>query len=418
MTYSRLFLIFLAAIYLSACGNNDDDDNCTTLNTEWTAPQEGSAWLFVTDEDGQIIEGASGNPRQTIRLSPEVCGERADVTYLLAETRTMLIDGQEEEVLVYELQTFLNAPDNLEIVTPPSDPGATRAIAVEGVTSVESLLWPEQSNTTFDGPVFLSEASSLLSFEIQVPAGRPAFLTLRANEEAPNRYIWIETVTEDDYTFVYDDLPLLEPQGPLTLPDDAGWRYIIYGLNDEGQTRLAYPFFPVQESFGEELPTAVDVPLLRVNAFRFTSSPDLSIAPISHRYDKLHPVLPSSITKLEAEANLQRAGESITATVSSERAITALTLEFLPDADDNPRLEWTVHGSPEDLSLFVWPDWPNELSSARADVLEQNKDNLLFLSAKNFDNNSSTEDYLRAQARKDRRWEAQQGLLSRIWVFE
>jgi len=415
-----LSLLFFSA----ACNKNDDDGSsgCNDFSAGWQS-EEGAfpvedQRLFITDENGTLIAFVQNEAGQTLNLNTEACGERTDLTQYRLETRTFLISGELKEVPVHHLRTYLGVSDGFEIRDSAVLTPETRAFSIAGVTSVEELLWPAYNTTVFDYPVFIDTQSDLLSFEIPIGAAQPAFLTIRANGEAPTRYLWVDNVDQSNLSFQYENLPLLQPQGPVSLPNSASWHYNIYGLADFGFTRLAAPKAPalVSDEFGAALPAFTDVPQLRLEAFQLATASNGQVY-YPYLYDEVQSGLPAAIDIAEPAITAERAEEQLSINISGT-PVSLVEVSLTEINAEDERLIWTVYGQPEHFINFEWPDWPEPIAGKRASLLNKNRDTPIIINAKQYNSSTTYEAILEAISRKDQLWEAEQGLRSRGRVVE
>lgn len=416
-----LFFLLAFSLLFIQCNNNDDDQSdCTNYTIGWSTQENEMAeanWLVLTDETGTLIASVKEDEVNDLTVDVENCGVRVDVTAFSFERRSFMVDGQSTELPVYYLRTFLDVPSGFEIKDQEKTMAGNRAIAVEGVNTLEELIWPATNNTDFDGTAFIDPEASLLSFQIEVPERHPAFVRIRANSEAQSRYIWIDSVLQTDYTLSYEDLPLLQPQGPVILPNDALWNYNIYGQNTLFETRIANPIAPalVMDEFGVLLPQNQDISTLRTEAFQAAFASD-SRSYNAYYYSENLSGLPGMITTIEPNFVIERADEGISINVSGE-SLTALEISLQEQNSTDTRLIWTIYGKAEHFEDFIWPAWPESLSNERLNQLIKNSATSIIVNALQYGNDPVYEDFLRAKGQNDDVWESKQGLRARARAF-
>ncbi|MCG8328182.1 MAG: hypothetical protein MI974_10880 [Chitinophagales bacterium] len=416
-----LFFLLAFSLLFIQCNNNDDDQsNCTNYTIGWSTQENEMAetkWLVLTDETGTLIASVKEDEINDLTVDVENCGVRVDVTAFSFEHRSFMVDGQSTEIPVYYLRTFLDVPSGFEIKDQEKTMASNRAIAVEGVNTLEELIWPATNNIDFDGTAFIDPEASLLSFQIEVPERHPAFVRIRANGEAQSRYIWIDSVLQADYTLSYGELPLLQPQGPVILPNDALWNYNIYGQNTLFETRIANPIAPalVMDEFGVLLPQNQDISTLRTEAFQTAFASD-GRSYNAYYYSENHSGLPSMITTIEPNFVIERANEGMSINVSGE-SLTALEISLQEQNSTDTRLIWTIYGKAEHFEDFTWPAWPESLSSERFSHLTKNSATPIIVNALQYGSSPVYEDFLRAKGQSDNIWETEQGIRARAKEF-
>jgi hypothetical protein len=415
MKYLLISITTLVLLF-SACNKDDDEGSgCTDFSASWitktNSEEVESQWLFATDTSAAVVASVDGNIGSTLEINTELCGEkRMDITQYRLERRAVDINGEIREVPVHQLRTYLGVEDGFVITDVDSLPATNRAFAIEGVSSLEELTWPERANSGFEFPIFLNQSDQILSFEVPIGLAQPAYFIIRGNGEAPNRYIWVENVDESDLSFQYDALPFLQPQGPVELPNDAFWLYNIYGSGPFGTTRIATPREPalVQEEFGVELPNAATLPSFRLQAFDFTNTTDgRSYSP--YVYDQVVQGLPGAIDVINPQISYSGNLEGVEIRTQGT-LIQLIEISLVEQSDETSRLEWFVYGKPEHFQSFKWPQWPEALSGQRANLLSKNQNTPVVVYARQYLSSPPYSDILNAVITQDEWWEATQGL--------
>lgn len=418
---ARFLFSALAALLLFSNCKKDEGDSCTGAEVVWFTPTlpGGDNWLWFSDEKGELLEVAEVESRDRYRLSTDACAETYSLSFLQQYRRPALIGGQVVEVEVYELETYIGLPDGLQFDTLITA-APLRAFALEGIQTVEELLWPAESKETFSRDIYIDPNADLLSFEIPVPDGQPAFLTIRANGDAETRFIWVDAVDEFDYTFAYSGLQRLEPYGPVGLPNNGNWRYSVRGLGEFGSTVLDYSSTPdlVQFEFGAALPPADVVRAFQLTARQESFHNGQVFYPI--HYEKEAPGLPDAIPSPAFDFDFQRPDANRIQVVMQQGEVQAVQVQFYDNAANagsGPWLRWTLIGSPASMADYTLPQWPDAVQGARNALLAQNRNTPLIATAKAYDSKPTFRQVLEAIARKDTGWEAAQGLLSRSKAF-
>ena len=416
MRLARQALIFLLMFsFHFTCNKNDDSGACGKFDARLQAPATPgpSFWILLSDEKGALLDARRAEAAGGYSVSTRECAGRYDFTIIQRREEEVAIGGNPATVAIYEATTFLDVADGLEFDRRDPGQGELRDFSIEGVQSLELLLWPEESLQSFGRDAFIDQAVQRLSFEIPVYEGDPAFLIIRANGEAENRFLWVNAVDRYSFTFDYGALDRLEPFGPIALPNDAPWRYFVDGVGEFGATRLDYSSLPDQVffEFGTALPPADTVRAYRLTAREERFKNGGLFFPVY--FEKELPGMPAAIPEPEVDFTLQRnSRESFQANVT-EGQPTALAL-FLHDnasnAGQGPWLRWSVYGSPEAMADFRLPPWPAELSAARADLLAEGRQTPVIMRAFTYDSQPTYRQFLDARAAREEGWDAQQGL--------
>lgn len=417
---TRFLLPALAALFLlSAC--KKDNGPCNGAEIVWYTPtlQGEDNWLWLSDEKGAVLEAKAAESRERYRLSTEDCAKTYNLTFLQKYRRPALVGNQLVQVEVYELLTYTDISDGLQFDTLITA-APIRAFAVEGIQTVEELLWPAESKEAFNRNIYIDPDAGLLSFEIPVPDGQPAFLTIRANGEAQTRFIWVDAADQDDYTFAYDGLQLLEPYGPASLPNNGSWRYTIRGLGMFGSTVLDYSSLPdlVQYEFGAALPPADVVRAFQVVARQESFHSGVAFNPV--HYEKEGPGLPAAIPAPAFDFDFRRPATGQIQVEMIQGEAQALQVQYYDsavNAGSGPWLRWTIVGSPDALISFNLPQWPDALAGIRDGLLDEGRNTPVFVTAKAYDSKAPYRQLLEARAGQDTGWEAAQGLLARSKAY-
>lgn len=413
-----LFFILTALLLAFACNQEDDDGApCPSATFTWNTPHFSGAGstMFLTDENGALLDRLDVESQGQFALSTEACPGRFDLTLLKVSTTTVAEGGSPREVSIFELTTILGAAHGLVWDTLAQSPAATWEVAVSEVNSLEALRWPAAQQEPFGGDAFIDPQAHLLSFGIQVPEGAPAYATVRANGEAQERSIWVEEAREGQFSFAYDDLPNPQPFGPIELPNNGNWRFRIFGQGPFGEALLDYSYLPdlVSGSFGlrlpEEGPDGFRLLVEEANTFE-------GYAFSANRYNQLVDGLPARLPVSSAQFSLEREGDTVQVTTTAAPP-EVYRLRIVEETGDGPWLHWTVLGTPEQMKAFVLPQWPELLSVTRATFLGGSRSPVALLSALSFERPPGYEAFIEAQARKTPNWEAAQGLIERSRAF-
>jgi hypothetical protein len=409
----RICLIALLFSLLFINCNKDDDDNLMNFDASWQPfigeDQLDALWLFYTDETGLVVESKEVQVGQPISFSGEV--DRLDLTSLKKVRRFFMEEDVLVEREVYELRTYLNVPSDFDINEVQDTSTSTVAIAIEGVAELDKLIWPENSTTTFQFPIFQNTAEDILSFEVPLRTNQPAYFTVIANGESTPRYIWIDELVEEDYTFNYTSLPILQSPIEVSLPNDAFWVYNVYGISNSGQAKLSAPSMPALETeqFTLSLPDASDVSTLRVQANDISNTAD-GQSYAQNILDKVVTTMPQSIPAIGNSMALLRNEDVFELNVNDESVdIIELSTPLLTSAE-GIKLDWKIYGHPEAFVQFRWPKWPEVFINDRIDLIRVANESVVFFTAKKYDSQILYDDYLNAQAAGDYLWEAEQGL--------
>lgn len=411
----------LAALLLVSNCNKNDGGSCSGAEVVFYTPTlpDDNNWLWFSNEKGEVLEVAEVESRDRYRLSTEACAEQYSLSFLQQYRRPALVGNQLVQVEVYELTTYVGIPDGLQFDTLVTA-APLRAFAVEGIQTVEELLWPAESKEAFDRNIYIDSNADLLSFEIPVPDGQPAFLTIRANGEAETRFIWVDAVDEYNYTFTYSGLQRLIPYGPVSLPNDGSWQYSIRGLGQFGGAVLDYSSTPdlVQFEFGAALPPADLFRAFQLTARQLSFRNGMAFYPI--HYEKQAPGLPVAIPNPTFDFNWQHPAPDriqVTALQGDFQAVQVQFADNAINAGSGPWLLWTIISSPEALVDYTLPQWPNEVEGIRNTLLAESRNTPVIATAKSYDSKPTYRQFLEATARRDVDWEAAQGLLSRSKAF-
>ncbi len=414
---TNAFLFALIFLVSFGCGNDDESGACGGLEADLTAPAEpGPAyWVFLSDETGKLLSNRKLERGGQHTIATGDCAERYDLTILRQHEETVSVNGAPRVVTIYDIETFTGVSDGMEFDRSGKLPGALRAFTIEGVQSLELLLWPEESLEAFQRDAFLDPAAGILNFEIPVEDSRPAYLILRANGEAENRFIWVNEMNRYNLNFDYGQLGRLAPFGPVSLPNDGVWRFFIDGVGEFGSTRLDYSSLPAQVSFefGAALPPAGAVQAFRLIVRQEQFINGALFFPIYYEKEVLG--LPASIPVPNLDFGRQRTGTAVFQLNVTEGQPTAFALR-LADNDINagagPWLRWTAYGPPEVMASFRLPEWPAELGTLRAELLDESRATPAFAEALSYDTQPSYQQFLEARAGNEQGWDARQGLES------
>ena len=418
----HLTILALAAlIAFSSCQKDDDDQEitCGGIEVRWNnpTPRGNNNWLWLSDENGAILEAVEANAQRRYRLSTDACAEQYSVTYLQEYRRLILVGNQMVEVTAYEVETYLAIPDGLQFDTAVTE---TRQLgfAVEGIQSVEEVRWPAESTETFSRDLFIDPVANLLSFLLPITQGQPAFVSIRANGEATPRSIWVDATTQDGYTFVYNTLAQVQSQGPVRLPNNGNWRYEVRGLGAFGSAALDYSSMPalVSEQFSALLPPFGTVRAFQLMAWEESFRNGTSFRPIF--YNKQVNSMPASIPSPNFDFVVQRPARNQIAVSVTQGEPQVIQAQFSdPTASAGFYLQWTIVGPPEALANLSLPEWPTPaLSVIRAGILEESRNTPLIVTAKAYDSRAPYRQFLEAMTLRNANWEASQGLLARSQV--
>lgn len=414
MNRFSLFFILAAALW-SGCNKDDDDtQGCTPPEYTWNTPAfEGQGhWFWATDATGEVVSQVEVEGQGSFLLRPEACIEQPSLN-LLQITSTIAPDSTTRTV--FDLTTLLNAPSGLVWDTLPVKVPATWEIAVEGVTSLEELLWPAERKAVFSGDIFIDPAADLLSFALQVPEGAPAYATVRANEEEAPRYIWVEAAEPGAFSFIYNNLARPEPAAPIGLPNAGNWRYRVFGQGPSGEAILDYSSMPdlVSGSFSPALPASLP------NGFRLLAQEENTFEGLpysANRYNKVIGTLPGSIPAYGSPSSLERAADTLRIAATGD-APDVYVLQIIDYRGEGPWLRWTIYGTPQDFDELVLPQWPEVFANNRSDLLSSGRQTVALLSARSYDTRPPYGQILEALAGQQANWEAEQGLLERTQAF-
>jgi hypothetical protein len=418
-----LLPLVLLALLATAC-NKDDDNAQINYQASWqTNAGQGdteAVWLFFNTADGAVAAESSGLPGDILAIDLQNDDQRLDLTQLTKRQYTSFTDSAQVTLVEhYELTTYLNVPSDFTLEGPAVDMPDLRNFTILGVTSVEELIWPERANTNFGESVFFSPQNQSLSFQIPISAAQPAYLKIRANGESTQRYIWIGNIREALYTYQYNDLPQVQEQSPVSLPNNALWFFRTSGISGTASAAIDYPVQPafVEGSFTTHLPTPGDVPSFRLTAYDIINSTSGDVNSPSF-YDKILLSLPAAIPAANFELNLSRKAPDSLQLNTLTSNINAVQLSVSALINDNIRITWTIHGAPALLEQYLWPQWPAAASADYSSLMAAIRVAPIMVFAKRFDNDASYASYLRAKAVNQELWEAEQGLLGTKRIFE
>jgi hypothetical protein len=416
------FFALSALVAFSSCQKDDNPgDSCAGMEVIWNnpTPKGNNNWLWLSNENGEILEAIEANNQRRYRFSTTACAEQYNLSFLREYRRPTQVGNQILEITVYELETYLNIPAGLLFDTAVTA-APLRAIAIEGIQSLEYLSWPAESQGPFSRDLFIDPAANLLSFQIPVPDGQPAFLSIRANGETTARGIWVDAATQNNYSFSYLSLPLLQAQGPVILPNNGNWRYSVRGLGASGSTVLDYSTMPdlVSGQFGAVLPPFSAVRAFQLLAWEVGFRDGFGFMPIY--YKKQVNSLPTAIFGPTVDFAVERPERDRISVSVTQGEAQVFQVQFRDDAASagtGTRLEWSIFGPPEALANLALPQWPTvALKGIRNGFLDENRRTPLVVTAKSYDSKAPYRQFLEAVARRDADWEASQGLLGRSKV--
>ncbi|MEQ8703036.1 MAG: hypothetical protein RIC19_03905 [Phaeodactylibacter sp.] len=412
---NRLSLLLILAIGLwSGCNKDDDDQDCTLPVYTWNTPtfESQGNWFWLTDAGGEIRARTMAESQSSVLLQPESCTEQPNLNFLQI-TSTAAADNTARTV--FNLTTLLNAPDGLVWDTLPAPAPVEWEVAVNGVSSLETLLWPAESKEIFGGDIFIDPAADLLSFALQVPEGAPAYATIQANGEGTPRYLWAASANDDAFTFEYNTLPIPVEAGPISLPNTRSWRYRVFGQGPDGEAVLDYSSMPdlVSGSFAPLVPASLP------GGFRLLAQEENTFEGLpfsANRYNKIVGALPGSIPATGAQFNLERAADTLRVSTTGD-APAVYVLQITDYRGEGPWLRWTIYGTPEMFENLVLPQWPEVFANNRSALLGSGRQTLALLSARFYDTRPAYGQIIEAQAQQLPHWEAEQGLLERTRAF-
>ena len=408
-----LFLLFFSIIIWSGC-NNDDDSDCAPPLYNWNTPvfESQGNWLWVTDESGNIVARSEASSQSSNELQLDDCVEHPQLNLLQIGS---VLGPDNTGRTVFNITTILNAPDGLTWDTLPQPKPTEWEVAVNGITSLEELLWPADSKVLFSGDVFIDPAADLLSFALQVPDSSPVYATIKANGEASPRYIWVDSAGLGSFAFNYDNLPSPAERGPIMLPNTSNWRYRLFGQSETGEAVIDYASMPdlVSNSFTVSLPTTL------VNGFRLLAQEENTFEGLpysANRFNKIVNSMPESIPASATQIDFERSGDTLSiSTVNAPPNL--IVLKIIDYKGDGPWLDWTIIGAPEDFEQLILPGWPEVFANNRLGLLGENRQSVALVSARTYDTRPEIGQIIDALASKDTLWEANQGLLERTKAF-
>lgn len=412
---NRILYLFFLIVLLAACKDEGADENCAPWDIEWQSRAfPGDAYLWLSGEDGEWQASLKLTPQLNEALATEQCEGPVHLSYLEVRPEVVKEGSNTRTETVYELTTWLDVPTGFSRDTAARAPLREWPVAIGNVSSLQSLIWPEDNLQAFSGNIFLDPAAELLSFAIQVPDTLPAYAFLQANGEALPRYFWVGKAQDSAFVLDYEALPQLMYEAPVQLPNTANWFYEIYGEGENGQALIDFASMPdlVSGSFAPRVPVA-GISGFRLKARQVGDYQGWPYAP--NAYDRSGSRIPESVPALPSAPGMARNGDTLQVGLfnGSFEALTAYEVQLVDFRGEGPWLRWTIIGSVEGMARLVLPQWPEALSAARAQLLAPGRQTIALIGAKAYESQPAYQALLEAWMQGDEGWESRQGLTQR-----
>jgi len=389
-----------------------DSTSCEPYSASWqlSATATDLAWVFISDEDGQLVAEQSAEAQDDVDISTEECADAHTLSALTIGSATVNDGGNPRTETLYRLTTVLGAPNGFDWDTLALLPLQEWEVTIGNVTSVERLVWPAERRATFQGDIILDPAADVLGFAINARGDEAAYFELTANSNVMPRAIIFPRIDSSTLSADYSTAPSTSNLGAVNLPDNNDWQYSLYGLVDDAIALMDYPRQPdlVNGSFNPTglLSSRVDRYRLRVNRPAFYNG----IAYDALAYDFSPSGFPINLTAIPSIIDYQRTDEELSITTPANTPL-VYEVRIFDYTGPGPWIDWTIYGTPEALSSFLLPDWPGMVTAQRDQLLGAGRSTAIQIRALQVQSNASYIDFLDALASKNQQWLWEEGLI-------
>ena len=424
---NKLLLLFILSIFLISGCKEDENPGPPNFQATWQALGGDAGtieyWLFLTREDGTLVAEASGQPNDLIVLEANVPDDvqRLDLTQF---TKTINLDSATNTLYdSYQYaHTYMDVSTNFEVGNSEFEFGKTRAIQIQGVNTYGEIVWPGGWPVSSDLTVFFNPQANTVNFDVAISDSYPAFIKIRANDETEYRYIWIESVQEDAYTFNYNELEQMIPQSTVNFPNDEVWNFMVLGINGLNYSApIDFPFFSdglVQGSYTSSLPTTTDVPSFVLRTLYAVTDAGSNKTYYPTIYEKLLFSLPNEIPLADFSMNAERTTDGVQILIDNDNvSAVELTTELIYNGI-TPLL-WRYYGHPDLFTDFKWEmELPEALEASLKAPATAAQNQKIEVVARQYDTNPTYGEYIRAKASNAVLWDARQGMLGASQLFD
>jgi hypothetical protein len=397
---------------------DDDNTTCEPYAASWQLPAKAIdlAWVFISDEDGQLLLEQSAGAQDDADILTEECADARTLSTLTIGSTTVTDDGTPRTETLYQLTTVVDAPNGFDWDTLTLLPLQEWEVTINNVSSLERLFWPAEGRATFQGDIVLDPAADVLGFAFDARGDEAAYFELTANGDGFPKGIFFSRVDSSSLIANYNAAPLIFGLGTVNLPDNNNWQYNLYGEADGAQALLDYPSQPdlVSGSFSPRSPSVgVDRHRLRVN--RPTSFNGMAYDALA--YDFIPSGFPITLSNNFPVFDYQRTGEQLAITTSSDAPL-VYEIRIFDYTGPGPWIDWTIYGTPEALSSFLLPDWPSMVAAQRSQLLGAGRSTAIQIRGLQLQSNVTYADFLDALANKNQNWLWEEGLVERSIIAD